>query len=165
LDKPLDVGKVRMKSTGATAKHTLALVVRKREKKIEWLDTLSQESEILFFEALLGAGVQDPLLDLAVKREQERQSEDDFANYVEDLVVKPGLKPEVREQAVQWFYSRIRIEKYEAQEKQAAAVVARVALQLYQEHPAQVDFTLSSERSEIRVKIFDLGRVQASLAS
>lgn len=107
-------------------------------------------------EAAIIAGENEPLNLLGRVRERDAKEEEEFGNYVEDLLSKPFVRPEIQEHAVQWLKSKIRIEKYERSEVEAVKVIAQYAMKVFQEDPAKMDFLLAGPQAQVRVRIFVL---------
>lgn len=116
-------------------------------------------------EAAIVAGEKEPLDLLERVRAREAKEEEDFGNYVEDLLSKPFLRPEVQQHAVQWLRSKIRIEKYQQSEQEAVKVIAEYALKLFQGDPEKIDFLLAGPHAQVRVRIFLLLEDGSSVAA
>ena len=128
------------------------------------METLSDDREIELMEAAIIAGEKEPLDLLGRVRERDAKEEEDFGNYVEDLLSKPFVRPEIQSHAVQWLKSKIRIEKYERSEVEAVEVIARYALKLFQEDPEKLDFHLAGPKAQVRVRIFVIQEEQKQAA-
>ena len=118
------------------------------------MKTLSDDREIELFEAAVLAGETEPLTLVERVRAREIKEEEEFGNYVEDLLSKPFIRPEIQNHAVQWLKSKIRIERYQQSEHEAVNVIAEYALKLYRDDPAKLDFTLAGPQAQVRVRIF-----------
>jgi hypothetical protein len=127
--------------------------------------TLSDEREIESVEAAVRSGSADPLEEIRERREREQKEEDEFGDYVEGLLSKPFLHPDVREHGVQWLKSKIRIEQFQKTEAEAAKVIAEYALGLFLKDPDQVDFVLAGPSAQVRVRIIQLNRSNQALAA
>ncbi len=151
---------------------TVALIVRREGRtpeNAELVEALSDEREIALLESLGGAGsdtFEDELIErIREFRAQQKLEDEDFGNYVEELVSKPWVSPEVQEHGIQWLKSKIRIESYEKSERDAIEVIARYAFRVYQQDPTRDDFLLAGPRSQIRVRVFALGEPFAGAGS
>jgi len=137
--------------------HTLALVLGfSSDKSVQSLEILQDATEIDFLESALRSGEKDPLHCIYQQRKIQLQQEIDFEDYVEGLLTQPFLDPVIQEHGVQWFRSKIQIEKYKKSEQQAAQVIAEYALKIYEKDPTRTDFTLVSTQTEVRIRIFTI---------
>ncbi len=146
---------------------TVALVLRcpaARPQDAVLVEALSDDREIELMEAAIIAGEKEPLDLLGRVREREKKEEEEFGNYVEDLLSKPFLRPEVQEHAVQWLHSKIRIDKYQKSEQEAVRVIADYALKLFQGDPEKVDFLLAGPHAQVRVRIFVIEESRSAAA-
>ena len=91
------------------------------------------------------------LEDYRDKKEKENQQ---FEDYVEQLLSHPFLKPEIEKHALSWMHSKIRVEAYEQEERKAARVIGNYAFQLFQKSPQQSEFLLNGKDSEVRVFVY-----------
>lgn len=147
---------------------TIALVVNSetpnesgaREAKL--LDTLSDEQEILIFEEALERGDEDPLKSVYDFRNNQSNEEEEFGNYVENLLEQPYLRAEVQQHALQWLRSKIRIEQYQRKELEASKVISDFAYKVYRENPEQDDFVLAGPNAQVRIRVFDLKKMASS---
>jgi hypothetical protein len=137
---------------------TLALVVQYKDDLPLLVDIFSDDKEIGFLETKLQeASAEDPLQAVYSQRELQAKEEEEFGDYIEDLLSHPFVRPEVQEHAVAWFKSKIRIEKYQKAEAEAAKVIAEYAYQVFRDDPSRRDFMLSGPTHVVRVRIFVLG--------
>lgn len=139
---------------------TVALIVRKDGSSTVLMEAVSDEREIALLETL--DQFEDVVDRLREFRERQRVEDEDFGNYVEALVSKPFVSSEVQQQGLQWLKSKMRIETYEQNEREAVQVIARYALSIYQADPTREDFLLAGPRSQVRVRIFALSRNAAA---
>jgi len=151
---------------------TIALLVGAKEGAEILIETLSDDREI----AIVDQAVQswhgsarevheahaaqayspaDGLLEV-IRRERERvcAEDEEFGNYVEDLLSKPFLRREVREHGIQWLNSKLRIERFQKSEREAMQVIANYAFRLYEENPEKTDFILATPTAQVRIRIF-----------
>jgi hypothetical protein len=54
---------------------------------------------------------------------------------------------------VQWLKSRIRIEQFQEDEKEAAKVIAEYAFKIFSEETALRDFFLAGPKAQVRVRV------------
>jgi hypothetical protein len=136
---------------------TVALLLKcppSRSEEAQLLEALSDEREIQLVEAALLAGEIEPMRVIRDFREREQLEDENFGNYVEDLLSKPFLRREVQEHAVQWFKSKIRIENFQKEEEEALRVIAQYALKLFVQNPERLDYLLAAPKAQVRVRIF-----------
>jgi hypothetical protein len=136
---------------------TIALIVRSAQgRKHEILEVLSDDREISLLEVEVVSGEVDPLQRIYEYRTSQEREDDEFADYVEDLLSQPFVKPEIQEHGVQWLKSKIRIEQHQRSELEAAKIIADYALKVFSGNPAQRDFLLAGPRANVRIRIFVL---------
>ena len=138
---------------------TVAVVLALDMGSERWVDTLSDERELMTLENAITGGEEFPLEMVYAFRERQKSEDEVFGDYVEELLSQPFVRPEIRDHGVAWLKSRVKIEKYKTQESDAARVIAEFALQKYWKNPNLEDFQLSGEGVEVRVKIFRLKKV------
>ena len=141
---------------------TVALVVSNpastvQERKL--LAVLSDDREISILEEGHSMSVVEQY------RQDRLREEEEFADYVENLLSQPFLRPEIQEHGVQWLRSRIRIEEFQRHEAEAAQVIAEYALKIFTADPGNVDFMLAGPKAAVRVKIFVVAEGQIAAAS
>ncbi len=132
---------------------TVALVIRYDGPQPQLLDKLSDDREIAALEAALQSGETDPMHVVYELRERQTREDDEFGDYVEELLSQPFVRPEIQEHGIQWLKSKIRIEEYQRTETQAAQVIAEYAFRLFQENPERKEFLLSGPAATVRVRI------------
>lgn len=120
------------------------------------MDVLSDDREIEVLEARIAEGVLDPLNGVYVYREEQRQEDEAFADYVEELLSRPCLRTDVQEHGVQWLRSRIRIEQFQQSEQEAARIIAEYAFHIFKDSPERTDFFLAGASTRVRIRVFDL---------
>lgn len=139
---------------------TLALVVRFDGESPVLIETLSDDDEIRVLESAVLNGEKDPLERVHELRRLQREEDEKFGDYVEYLLSQPCLKAEVRHHGLEWFYSKMRIEKYRRTEAEAAQVIATYALQVYLDSPDRSEFVLAGPRAKVQVRVFALQEAQ-----
>ncbi|OFZ81485.1 MAG: hypothetical protein A2603_07085 [Bdellovibrionales bacterium RIFOXYD1_FULL_55_31] len=139
----------------------IALVVRREGEALSLLDTLSDDREIALLESACDEGLTDPLQNIYDRRQRQVQEDNEFGDYVEELLSQPFLRPEIREHGVQWLKSKIRIEEYQKTEVEAAKTIADFAYRMFLENPKMTDFSLTGSATIIRVRVFVLGNEKA----
>ena len=82
---------------------TIALVVRYDGPAPELVETLADDREIAVLEAAYVQGAPNPLESIAEHRVRVAKEEEDFGNYVEDLLSHQFLRPEIQEHGLQWL--------------------------------------------------------------
>jgi hypothetical protein len=145
---------------------TIALVVGiSRDKKTNLLEVLSDDREISLLEAHWSEHAGASLEKVHENRALQTKEDEEFGDYVEDLLSQPFVKPEIQQHGVQWLKSKLRIEQYQKSEAEAARIIADYALKVFQEHPEKRDFFLAGPRAQVRVRIFVLEEKCASRAA
>ena len=135
---------------------TVALVVYFQKGVPLLVDVLSDDQEIDLLSGALETGQVDPLTSLYDLRRQRSKEDEDFGNYVEELVCQPFLKPTLKEQGVRWLTSRIRIENYEKCEREARQIIAEYAHRVFSENTKRREFILKGPKAEIRIRVLDV---------
>lgn len=148
---------------------TIALVVRTpQDQRLEIVEVLSDEREISVLESGLGSGPESEdqaLGQIRDLRSSQAREDEEFADYVEELLSQPFVKPEIQEHGLQWLRSKLRIEDFQKNEREAAKIIAEYALKVYSINPARKDFMLAGPRTEVRVRIFVLGQAAQAQAA
>ena len=136
--------------------NTIALIVGYQAELPVLLDTLSNEGEIQLMENALRSGQSRPLEQIYENRVNEAKREDEMGDYIEELLSQAVVKPEIQQHGIQWMKSKIKIEKYQKAEKEAAQVIAGYAYKIFQLDRSKVDFLLTGPNSQVRVRIFEI---------
>lgn len=131
----------------------LVLTCGTSETQPELLDALSDEREIGVFEQAVEKGVRNPLEKVYESRNQMEAEDEEFGDYVEQLLCQPFLRPEIREHGVQWFRSKVKIDEYKRNEREAAQVIAGYAYKVFLENPSKTDFMLAGPKAMVRVQV------------
>lgn len=145
---------------------TIVLAVEIKKGIPLLLDTISDGHEISILEASLQVGEKDPLSRVYDHRLKQTRDDNEFSDYVENLLAKPFLKEDVQNHGVQWLKSRIRVEKFQKDEDEAAKIIANYAFGIFSEKMDLRDFTLAGPHSQVRVRVLVVSentpRAQAS---
>jgi hypothetical protein len=141
---------------------TLALIIRHAQDGPVLVETLSDDREINLLEGELQKGDPDPLDRIHAHREQVQKEEEEFGDYVEELLSQPFVRPEIQDHGLQWLKSKIRIEQYQRSETDAARVIADYAYRVYREDPARTDFVLAGPTNKVRIRVFVVEPGQAA---
>ena len=141
---------------------TVALVVRLEGQDKKLSAILSDEREIRYFESLVVSGEKAPLDRVFEQRQRTLREEEEFGDYVEELLCRPFLRAEVQAHALQWMKSKIRIELYQRQEAEAAKIIAEYAYQLFRDDASRTDLILKGPSAQVRVRIFVTPSAEAS---
>jgi hypothetical protein len=148
---------------------TIALVVRTPgNQSPEIVEVLSDDREISLLESGLGTGRESEdqaLVRIRDLRQSQAREDEEFADYVEELLSQPFVKPEIQEHGLQWLKSKLRIEEFQKNEREAAKIIADYALKVYSTNPSRRDFLLAGPRTEVRVRIFVLGQEDQAQAA
>lgn len=135
---------------------TIALIVRMNHGQPVLEETLTSLEEMLELELALLSEDDDPLGRVRYLRSKGKVEEEEFADFVENLLSQPFVKPDVQTHAVQWFKSRSKIETYQKAEDEAAKVIAQYAFQVFSKDPSKIDFVLSGPRAKVRIRVIQL---------
>jgi hypothetical protein len=145
----------RMKSS------TIALILSQDHTSSVLIDILCEQHEIDFLESALLQGEANPLYLIYKQREQQAQIDEELGAYIEELLSQPFLNQEIQHHGVQWLKSKIKIEKYQKSEKEAAQVIAEYAMRIFTIDPTKIDFFLTSQNNQVRVRIFTIAMTTA----
>jgi hypothetical protein len=136
---------------------TIALIVSSTNQQKPILrEAITSADEILELELALMNADPDPLKRVHDFRTKQMIEDEEFADFVEDLLSQPFLKPDVQEHAVQWFKSRAKIEAYQKAEEGASKVIAMYAFEIYQNNPEKTDFYLAGPKAKVRIRIIQI---------
>jgi hypothetical protein len=145
---------------------TVAIVVRYPQDAVSsaaassLVEVLSDEHEIHLLESSFKSGETDPLKVVHDFRQRQSEEEGEFGNYVEELLSQPFVGPEIQEHGVQWLKSKIKIEKYQKTEIDAAKIIADYAMKVVAEDPEKTDFFLAGPSTMVRIRVFSLGAAE-----
>ena len=135
---------------------TVALIVRLDGASPTLVNTLSDDREIDALETELKSGNRNPMATVLAVRERQTKEDEEFGDYIENLLSKPFVKPEIQEHGVQWLKSKMKIEQFQEAERRATKVIADYAFKLFLETPKSVDFFLAGQNARVRIRIFVL---------
>jgi len=144
---------------------TVALVIEHQDDQVVLRDAISDETEIELLEKTLQNGYKNPLDKIYRERARVAAEDEEFGDYVEDLVMRNAFRSDIREHAIQWFRSRIKIEKLRKNEEEAVSVISKFAIQVYLEKPKRNEFILTSPNAKVKVKIFKVETEKKSQAA
>ncbi len=144
-----------MNTTQTSSKTGLVALIIDESKggKPQLLEALSDEKEISLYVEALESSHPDPLKCVYEWRVQQEQEDEEFGNYVEELLSQPFVKPEILHHGVQWLKSKMRIEEFRKSELEATRVIATYAYDIYCRDPQKSDFVLSGPTASVRVRI------------
>lgn len=157
-----------MKPTANSKMGTVAVVLASEGDVAgieHWVETFSDEREIRALEKAIEDGDHFPLQRVYEYRENIEKEDEEFGDYVEELLSKGFVRPEVQEHGVAWLKSKLRIEQYRDQEREAAEVIANYALNKYKKDPELSDFVLAGPGVQVRVRIFRVKLAPGSMSS
>lgn len=120
----------------------------------QWVETFSNEREISALEQAIQSGNPFPLQTVYEFRAKAEREDAEFGDYVEDLLCQKAVRPEVQSHGIAWLRSKMKIEQFRQQERDAAEVIANFALVKYKEDPDLEDFVLAGPGVEVRIRIF-----------
>jgi hypothetical protein len=144
---------------------TVALVVRIDGDAPSLAEIVSDDQEIEILDNAFTDLSRDALAEIREHRQRVAREDDEFGDYVEQLLCQPFVKPEIQTHAVEWLKSRIRIEQFQKTESAAAKVIGDYAYRLYAENRQLKDFFLSGPNTRVRVRIFVLDSKAAASAA
>jgi hypothetical protein len=121
-------------------------------------EIVSDDQELEILEQAFSDADRDPLAEIQEHRRRIAREDDEFGDYVEQLLCQPFVKTEIQEHGVEWMKSRIRIEQFQRTESAAAKVIGDYAYKLFSENRGLKDFFLSGPNTRVRVRIFVLKR-------
>lgn len=134
----------------------VALVVGERLGKKILVDQLSDEQEIALFQAALESGEKKPLELVYSLRSRQKSEEEEFGNYVEELLSQPFVRQEIVDHGVQWLKSKMKIEEYQRCESEATRVIAQYAFKIFEDDPSRVEYMLAGPSAKVKIKVFVL---------
>jgi hypothetical protein len=134
----------------------IALVIAHQEEKPILLDVISDEKEIEILDSAVRAGEKDPLQIVLAFRQQQEGEDDEFGEYVEEILSQPFVKPELQQHGVRWLKSKMKIEHFQKKEADAAKIIAGYAFKLFAENPNKTDFIISGPTAAVRIRVFVL---------
>lgn len=123
-------------------------------KLTSWIETFSDEREITALEQAIQSGNPFPLQSVYDFRARAEREDAEFGDYVEDLLCQKVVRPEVQSHGIAWLRSKMKIEKFRQQEREAAEVIANFALAKMKEEPELEDFILAGPGIQVRIRIF-----------
>ncbi len=141
---------------------TVALIIGIDTGSPVLLDTLNDVDEIEYIELALKSGEDDPLHEIYKFRERQQKQEEDFGNYIEDLLSQPFVNPQLQKHGVQWLRSRIKIDQFQRTEREAVEVISNYAYKIFEKDPSKMDFFLVSATSQVRIRIFTLEQAEGT---
>lgn len=133
---------------------TVALVVQINGGVPQLVDQISDDREIAVLTEAYDEGGIHPLEAVAQLRARIKQEDEEFGNYVEELLSQPFVRPEIQDHGVQWLKSKLRIEEFQRSEAEATKVIAEYAFNLYKADPVRTDFILAGPVAKVHIKIF-----------
>ena len=121
-----------------------------------WIETFSDEREIAALEQAIESGNPFPLQSVYEFRARIDREDTEFGDYVEDLLCQKTVRPEVQSHGFAGLRSKMKIEQFRRQEREAAEVIANFALAKYEEDPALEDFVLAGPGVQVRIRSFQV---------
>jgi hypothetical protein len=141
---------------------TVALVIAFGSGSPHLIDIFHDAYEIGFLEMAMHAGEQDPLRQIYEQRERQLQQENEFGDYVEELLCKPFLNREIQDHGIQWLKSKWKVDQFQKAEQEAVQTIAHYAYQIYEQDRTKIDFFLASQNSQVRIRVFILPLFQSA---
>ena len=133
---------------------TVAIVLAEASSSPQWIETFSDEREIAALEQAISEGSNDPIKAVYAFRERLEQEDEEFGDYVEELLTQKLVRPEIQDHGVAWLRSKLKIQEYRKQEEDAAEVIATYAMARVRENPKLDDFMLAGQGIKVRVRVF-----------
>lgn len=133
---------------------TVALIVSYTNQKPNLLGSLSDDREIETFHMAREAGSTDPMDAVVKLREQQKREDEEFGDYIEELLTKPGVRTEIQDHGVQWLKSKMKMERFHKTEKEATAVIAEYAFKVFEKAPEKTEFILAGPSAQVQIRIF-----------
>jgi len=154
-----------MKDGHSSTVGTVALVLKVEKDEPALIEAISDAMEIEVLEEALVRGDQDPVSVVHAVREHLYHQDEEFGDYVEELLSQPFLKSEIRTHGIEWMKSKIKIEEYKRTEAEATLVIAQYALKVFLDDRSRLDFFLSGPKAKVRVRIFVLPEATSQVGS
>ncbi len=133
----------------------VALLVSSHAGAPVLVEFVSEDSEINWVEVAVHGGEKNLIACLFEYRAQLENEENQFADYVEELLSHPFLRKKIQRQGVQWFKSRIKIHQYQQAERKAMQFIVDYAYKIFLTQPHQRDFVLTTSTHQVRVRVFE----------
>lgn len=135
---------------------TVALIIEHRGVASVLVESLSDDQEILIVERAIKKGESAPLDVVYTFRKRVTQEDEEFGDYVEDLLCQPFVRTDIQKHGVQWLKSKIKIEEFRRSEDEATKIIAEYAFKVYMDNPQRTDFFLAGPTARIRIRIFEI---------
>ncbi len=139
---------------------TVALVINNDSSnsplEFKLVAQISDEREIHALEEAIQLGSSNPLEAIQTLREKVTAEDEEFGNYVEELLSRPFVRPEIQSHGLQWLRSKLRIEEFQKCEAEATQVIADFAFKIFKEDPTRTDFILAGPVAKVRIRVFAL---------
>ena len=132
---------------------TVALAVGVQGEDLTLLDQFTDEQEIAALESAIERGIFDPLSEVYRFRRSKAEEDEQFGNYVEELISKPGVRLEVQNHGLEWLKSKHRMEEFQKSERDASRVIAKFAFDLFRTEPERDDFILAGPEAQVRIRV------------
>lgn len=133
---------------------TIALLVRKEGKESSLSEVISDAEEVEFLERISTRSEFSLTEALREFRAFRNDQTERFGDYVESVVANPAVQAAVRDHCLKWLHSKIRMDRFADQEKEAAELIARFAFQVYGVNPETDDFWLDGVSARVRIRVF-----------
>lgn len=143
---------------------TVALIVT-NEAQPSLIETFSDDHEIALFEAALQTDEPRPLEIVYDMRSQRSREDEEFGDYVEELLSQSFVRKEIQEHGLQWLKSKIKIEQFQKSEKEATKVIAGYAFKLFEADRNRTEFTLAGPSAKVHIRVFVVAKEKAALTS
>lgn len=142
---------------------SLVLAVCNEGGQPHFIEAFADDHEIEVFESACRDAKEDhPIQVVKAWRVSRRAEEEQFGDYVEDLLSQPFLRHEVRSHGLQWLSSKMRIDKLSVTEREATKVIAEFAFRVFCDHPEHRQFYLMGNQSKVKVRVFEVPKLPAA---
>ncbi len=135
---------------------TLALILAQENGKLVLYDTLFEDTDIETLSQAVERNHPAPLQAVYDAKYQKQQHDEMQENDIEELLCRPVVDLYIKEQAIEWFQSRQKIDECNASEAAAAKIIADYAFHMVEKDPERTDFTLVSRQSQVRILVYKL---------
>ncbi len=137
---------------------TVAIVVDLHDSTPLLRGAFSDEREIEELQKAIESGAGDPIEKVNQLRIQLTTEDEEFGNYVEELLAYPFLSPQIQGHAVNWLKSKIKIEQYRSSEDEATNIIAGYAFKIFLADREKTDFVLAGPTSQVKIRVFQVSK-------
>jgi len=143
-----------MSPTESSSTGTVALIIAQNRKKPQLIVAISDDEEIAILEESIHSGHESPLDKILDFRNEKGKEEEEFGDYVEQLLTQQFVPKEVQDHGIAWFKSKMKIEDFKQQEEEATQVIAEYAYQIFLDNTERREFILSGPKAKVLIKVY-----------